>query len=268
MVATELNAVFELLEAKAKKPGVMSLAGVMMERKAREAIVGYFQKLSRAVEGSALSHLAASENKEIAVHAARAGAKKILRRNSHLLTAILEPLYAEAMLHADKQAVYHEAASDDPLDFVGLTAKEAAKYARDHAAEAVKGIDASTEDMLADAVAQAIEDQLSIDGLSRSLRELMGSMEKYRADTIARTEMADAFGFAALEKLKKNDIEYKELILSPDACEVCVGIADNGPVPTDEPFVDDEGEEYDSSPIHPNCRCATVGSRGPDEEAD
>ena len=44
-------------------------------------------------------------------------------------------------------------------------------------------------------------------------------------------------------------------IAGPDACEICLSIADNDPIGLEEPFVDDDGEEYDGPPAHPHCGC-------------
>lgn len=68
--------------------------------------------------------------------------------------------------------------------------------------------------------------------------------------------------------LPPKTVFYKELVAEPDACDICQSIADAGPVPVDEPFVDDEGNEYDSSPIHQNCNCSTLAAAPPDDTED
>lgn len=147
-----------------------------------------------------------------------------------------------------------------------LPSEEAAKIAKQHAAEAVVGIDAQTLKLYQDAVETAITEQLAPQGLSQLLRQVSDDMVKTRADVIARTEMADAFGEATMQKLDREQIEYKQLIPSPGACPLCLSIVAAGPIPIGEPFLDDDGEEHDRSPIHPNCRCATVGARPPEGE--
>lgn len=249
------------------KPGVMSLAGRAAEVRMGRAMSAYFRILGRALT-SRLAPLGSQKNVGLARHEAEIHAKQIVRRHQHLLATVIATHYMDAMLKADKQGAFHEAAKSkaDTTDKLGLSGKRAAEIARDEAASQVTGIDATTVERYADAVAQAIEDQIGSAGLSISLRDLSDTMSKARADMIARTEIADAFGTAALEKLQREEIEYKQIILSPGACPTCISVFQNGPVPVDEPFVDDEGEEYDNTPIHPNCRCATVGARGPQGE--
>lgn len=254
------------LIAREAKPGVMSLQGQAAEVRMTKAMGAYFRLVGGALR-TRLSKLGDMKDVTLARHEAEVTAKQIVRRHQHLLGTVLSSHYADAMLRADKQAAFHEASSKaTTTDKIGLSAKQAAEFARIEAAAQVAGIDETTIERYADAVAQAIEDQIGSAGLSRLLRDLTADMSKVRADIIARTEIADAFGKSALEKLNREEIEYKQLIPSPAACEICLSIVANGPVPTEEPFVDDDGEEYDHSPIHPNCRCATVGARGPQGE--
>lgn len=264
--ATQLAGVVGKLQEASQRPGVMSLNGMVMEAKCRKAVAAYFEKLTQSFDTLQFARFAVMGKAE-GVHGAKISAEHLVRRNSNLLQDILVSHWHEALLKADKQKAFHEAVDDfDDVDYVGMSGEEAAKHAEKYAGQAVKEINKSTVKQIGLAVEYAIENQVGVNGLSKSLRELGESFTKVRADNIARTEMADAFGFAALEKLDREDIEYKQLINSPGACETCISIADNGPVPIDEPFVDDDGEEYDRSPIHNNCRCATVGARAPKGE--
>ena len=258
----------QLLE-RAGRPGVMSLNGSIMEKKAAQVLRGYFEKIgSKLDDFSRFAAFGAQEGR----HASELSATHLTRRNSQLFIDALAPVYAEAMLRADKQPhmARHFKEADDgyDIDEIGLSAQEAAQYAATAAGKAVVGVNKTTVASIADAVEEAILNQAGVAGLSRSLRELGDSFTKVRADMIARTEMADAFGEAAIQKLIREEIEYKQLITSPDACEICSSIEDAGPVPVSEPFVDEDGEEYDRSPIHVNCRCATVGARAPEGDDD
>jgi hypothetical protein len=244
----------------------MSLTGEMMEKKCEKALDHYFNKLAVAITVSGLSNLAGAHTVLAGRHASDATMKNVLRRQSTWLREAIASHYAEAMRHADKQAAFHEAAKKkNDIDDVGLSAQEAADYAEEYAGKKVKDIDKTTMEAVSDAVANAIEEQLGPAGLARELRELTDSFSGFRARAIARTEMADAYAEASVRKLARLEVEYKQLITSPDACDICIDIEDQGPVPLDEPFVDSDGEEYDRSPIHVNCRCATVGARAPEE---
>jgi hypothetical protein len=77
-----------------------------------------------------------------------------------------------------------------------------------------------------------------------------------RADNIARTEILDALNAGANEAWQQAQDDgllsqeaTKELILSDDACPICVDIADEGPIP-----IGDDWSE-DGPPFHPQCRC-------------
>lgn len=265
-----MRAAVNLLVEKINKPGVMSLAGQLSEKRCAKAMAAYFRLIGTEVKQAHLERLAVSAtSKETGRAAAEHRVKQIVRRKTHLLNEVLEDQIERAFLLAAKQNHMHEADGDEDLtvgDTSGQLSQDAADYAAKKAAQSVVGINATTVKLIADTVAQAVGLQMSPADLSRDLRDLLDGMTKWRADAIARTEMSDAFGEAAIQRLNRNEIEYKQLILSPGACPICESIADNGPVPIDEPFVDDDGEEYDRSPIHTNCRCATVGAHGPEDE--
>jgi hypothetical protein len=258
--------VVALLEV-ANKPGVMSLVGIQAEKRCRKHVASYFRILGARIKQAHLEKLTGLNDKQQARHAAEMKVRQIARRSSDVLQRVLTVNIHEALLTADKQAVVKEADSSVEVGSKsGLLSADAEQYAAEQAAKQVVGINQTTVDAIADLVANAVGNQFTPAQLSTDLRDLLEGWTKDRADLVARTEMADAFGYAALEKLKREEIEYKQLILSPDACPSCEAIADNGPVPVDEPFVDDTGEEYDRSPIHPKCRCATVGARAPEGE--
>lgn len=257
----------QVIEAM-KRPGVMSLAGVQAEKRCARLVRHYFRILGARVKMARLEQLTALKNKQQARHSAEMKVSQIARRASDTLQLILKENIHEAILAADKQQILHEAPSADTSvgPASGMLSADAAIYAEERSAAQVAGINQTTTDAIADLVADAVGSQATPTELSRDLRELLADWTKNRADTVAQYEMADAFGFAGLEKLKREEIEYKQLIPSPDACEICLSIIDNGPVPVDEPFVDLDGEEYDRSPIHIRCRCATVGARAPQGE--
>jgi hypothetical protein len=255
------------LKEGAKRPGVMSYAGVRAENQCRRELTSYFKILAARVKQAHLERLVDADSKELARHAAEHKVKQIVRRASDVLHRVLKVNYHEAMLAADKQDVVKEAGDSVSVGSAsGLLSADAEDYASEQAAKQIVGINQTTVDAIAELVADAVGNQGTPAELSRDLRDLVDGWTKDRADTVARTEMADAFGEAAMRKLKREEISYKQLIASPDACEVCLSIIDNGPVPVDEPFVDDDGEEYDRSPIHVKCRCATVGARAPEGE--
>lgn len=255
-----------LIAEVSKRPGVMSLAGIKAEVKCRKELKLYFKMLGARIMQAHFEKLV-DVDKETAKHQAEYKAKQIVRRSAETLQNVLRINHHEAFLVASKQRVVQEADSEIEVGPAsGVLSSEAEDYAAEQAAKQIVGINQTTVDAVAELVAMSVGNQMTPADLSRDLRDLVSGWSKDRADTIARTEMADAFGEAALRKLKREEIEYKQLIPSPDACPVCLSIVDAGPVPVDQPFVDEDGEEYDRSPIHVNCRCATVGARAPEGE--
>lgn len=273
MITTEMRCRIEevaaLVVEASRRPGVMSLAGRQAEARCRKELAAYFRHLGVKVAAAHLEDLTKTNNKDHARSAAEFKLRQVVRRASDLLNTVLKGNIYDALLTADKQDLVKEA--DTPAkvgNASGLLSSDAESYAAEQAAKQIVGINQTSINQIADLVANAVGNQFTPAQLSRDIRDLMADMTKNRADLIARTEMADAFGEAALRRLLREDADYKQLILSPDACPVCQSIADAGPVPVDDPFVDDDGEEYDRSPIHPACRCATVGARAPEDQGE
>lgn len=261
-----LGTLRDILE-RTSKPGLLGLAGRSAEKRCAADLADYFKSLGKRIIALGLQNVAAGQpNAEIAQHAAEMQLNNVLRERSVTLLAIFAVNIQAAYLLADKQVVLAEAATveQQQLDKLGPRGKEAAAYASRRAAELVKDINTTTRKQIAKAIGEAITERSGVAGALRSIREIVDSMSKARAETIATTEMNDAMSEASLQKIKRLKIEYKQLILSDDACPVCQSIYDAGPVPVDEPFVDDDGEEYDRTPIHPHCRCATTGARAPE----
>lgn len=154
--------------------------------------------------------------------------------------------------------------STQPFDITGQIALDASAYAEQKAAELVVGINKTTKQRFADAVATGIEDQLGVDGISQLLRTIAKDMSTTRAETIASTEVNSAMSHATVEKLKTVGVEYKQWIIADDdADDICKGNEEDGPIPTGEAF--SSGDFY--PPAHPNCRCAVTGVRSPFDEA-
>ena len=339
-LVNELSGLLDQLDEVAKRPGIMSLAGMQAEKACKADVASYFRILGARVKQAHLEKLIDVNDKQQARHAAEMKVRQIARRASDVLQRILKEHIHAAVVAADKQHVYHEASGDDievgPAsgqlsadaaayaaeqaaqqvvginqttvdtlsDLVatavvnqmthihaallaadkqqvyheasgddseigpasGLLSSDAEEYAAEQAAKQIVGINQTTVDKIADLVATAVGNQMTPSDLSRDLRDLLDGWTTDRAEMVARTEMADAFGAAALMKFDREGIDYMQLILSPDACPICESIAANGPVRVDDGFEDDDGETYDRSPIHVNCRCATVGARAPEGE--
>lgn len=108
-----------------------------------------------------------------------------------------------------------------------------------------------------------INNGLTLEKVNDSVDSYAEELLNKRADNIARTEILDALNSgqdAAWQQAQDDGLlsqeATKELILSDDACPICVDIADEGPIP-----IGDDWSE-DGPPFHPQCRC-TEGISAP-----
>lgn len=250
-----------LLERIAQ-PGVLGAPGKRVEVRCASDLARYFRTLGAKIAAMDWSGVI-KQDAEHARSAAELLCAGTIRNASPGLLAVLTTNIYDAMMIADKQEVLKEddTATND-IDRVGLSAREAADYAASHGASLVTGINAVTRTVVGDTVANGILEQTGVDGLSRDLRAIFEDMAKWRADMIATTEMNDAMSEAALLKMERLGIEFKQVILSPDACPICEDNAAQDPLPIDEMY--DSGDLR--PPFHPNCRCAVVGARPPQIE--
>lgn len=278
------------LTEKLARPGLLGLPGKLVETRCARDLASYFTRLAGLVANAHLEHiLDGNPTVEVARHSAQMRIFNLLRHQRPVLQKILAVNIHQAMLVADGMSTFGEAEKEktgvlqinqikvtgpgNGIDQLGLTGEEAAAYAQQYAATQVAQIDKTTSELIADAVARGINDMLGVPATARLIRQIVDDMSVGRAQTIASTEMNDAMSKAAVRKLKRLGIAYKQWILSPDACPICEAIVDNqdaagGAIPVDQPFVDDDDEEYDRPPAHPNCRCAVTGARAPDGEDD
>lgn len=247
----------EQVVEKLGRPGVLGLPGRRIEKRATQELSGYFkslkvQDLAKIVEGQ--------DSKEMGKHIAAAQLQNIVRKARPALQLILKSNLHDAILAARKLEYAKEA--DQPFTKKGETLFDAVEWAEKQAADLVTGLDETTIDLLSDAVATGIEDQLGVQGTGRLLRDAIDGMSVSRAAMIASTEINRAMSTAAMEQLDNNGVEYKQIILSPEACPICEANAEQDPLPVDEDY--DSGDSF--PPFHPNCRCAITAARGPEED--
>lgn len=245
------------------KTGLLGRAGQAVERQATTDIAAYFSVLAEIVLGLGLEKLVAHPVAQArdAVHMQlhnvlrKARPQLFMALATNLQLAYVTGFAQDIPVEADQQNLFA------PLDFLGPSGQAAADYAAENAAELVTGIDQVTEDKIAEAIAQGIENELGVPGTSQLLRSVLEDMSTTRARMIATTEMNKAFSTAAVDKLGRLGIGYKQVILAPDPCPVCEENAGEDPLPLDETY--SSGDSY--PPFHPNCRCTIVGARGPEE---
>jgi hypothetical protein len=278
---TQITALATLIE-KMSQPGSLGVAGRKIEREVESGLRSYFTALARSVERVNLAELVTLPKSDLP-HAVEQKLYNPLRINRSELVMIVGRGSQKAILAGWKhdhrfpsenaRESYSESADnfdlealtvDSELDQLGLTGKQAATWAAEKSADLVRGIDTTTRERLASVVAKGIEEQLGIEGTARLIRSELDDMTVKRSLMIAATEVNDAFTFAALTKMSAQGIEYKRIILSPDACPICEENADAGPIKVDEDFPSGD----DGPPFHPLCRCTVTGARPPEDEDD
>ena len=138
-----------------------------------------------------------------------------------------------------------------PITFEGPPIKQAISYAREHCAQLVTKMDEESKRLIAQTIANGIENKRGIDGLARDIRAQFEDMSKARSQIIARTETCDALEQAFIDRAEDMGINGKEWIVT-DPCDICAANGDEGAVPLDHVF----SGGVDRPPQHPNCRCA------------
>lgn len=77
-----------------------------------------------------------------------------------------------------------------------------------------------------------------------------------RSELIARTEVGRAINSAAIECYRDHGVQFKHLLLSPNACDLCKDAAEDGDIPLDAPF--SAGGVIGA--VHPGDRCVPAPS--------
>ncbi len=180
---------------------------------------------------------------------------------------LLEQDFADALEAAAVDAsveLLGQVGLDEDQDIVDQVSERAVEAARDQAAELVSDIDESTRSMLQDLIAGALEDNVGLSELTDMIAESAAFGED-RASLIASTEVRNANERGVVEGLRgardAGNVVYKVWLAEEDACDICQGNADDGPIDVDDVF-----SSGDSEPTaHVRCRCAVTGEIGEDE---
>lgn len=115
----------------------------------------------------------------------------------------------------------------------------------------------STREMLRATIADGIRNNIGMPEIAKRIEESYAFSEE-RAMVIASTEITSANSEGALNSYREAAEEgvsvKKSWLRLGDACSICVGNADAGPIPLDDPF-----PSGDMAPgAHPYCRCVLV----------
>lgn len=114
-------------------------------------------------------------------------------------------------------------------------------------------IDATTADRMANAVAAELAGGGTYDDAVDAIKGVFQSMKDSRAETIAKTELADVYNQAMLSSAKESGDLLKTWNLDGEGCEeICQPNAEDGAIGLDEEFSSGD----DAPPGHPNCDCS------------
>lgn len=89
--------------------------------------------------------------------------------------------------------------------------------------------------------------------IAKEVRDIT-NRTRYETERLMRTEQARVHGQSQLEAYQAQNIQLFDLIPEPSACDKCKAVASNNPHLVQEAVVG-----VNVQPIHPNCRCSTVG---------
>jgi hypothetical protein len=177
---------------------------------------------------------------------------------------------------------------DDRSDLVDQVNERAVEFARDRGAELVGKtfnvagdlvdradaewtITEGTRDMVREILSAGLADNIGGDSIVENL-QASNIFSTARADLIARTEIARANSFGALNGYKAAQsvgvvVRKSWMTAEDDLVDeiICAPNSDQGPIDLDDQFLSGD----DAPPGHPNCRCALAASVAiPKEEPD
>lgn len=123
----------------------------------------------------------------------------------------------------------------------------------DFGAQRVTGMNEETIRQLVGQLVTGAEAGESVTALGQRLVSQIEGMTTERAETIAITETAEAYGRASFETYSRNGITQTEwLTAANDVDDVCTGNASASPIAIDANYP--SGHRW--PPAHPRCRCA------------
>ena len=110
-----------------------------------------------------------------------------------------------------------------------------------------KLINATTLDAIRSTLAEGFSAGESIQQLTKRIEGYFEDNARFRAERIARTEVISASNEGALHRYELEGIGKSEFYPSPDACDVCLEIAEDPIYITQD--------SHGVIPVHSNCRC-------------
>ena len=113
----------------------------------------------------------------------------------------------------------------------------------------LKGITDTLVGEIGNQIADGLDKGLGSDAIARNVETALGDqITAYRAEMIAHTETARAVTTASLQQYDAAGITQFDLIVSDNACDICVAAEADNPHDLDD----------DAPPLHPRCRCSSA----------
>jgi len=173
-------------------------------------------------------------------------------------------------------AILREAGKDAALDLgveYLLENEEALAFIRDYGYKFAKKLTLTSVDEVRGVMRRSIEEGLSLGEMRKQLGSVFEGWTTRRAETIARTETIRASARGSEEAWRQNGVKGKEWLVSSDACDFCLamaektnGIGSNYFNQGDSLTIEGVGtmhfdyEDILGPPLHPNCRCDLMPS--------
>lgn len=179
------------------------------------------------------------------------------------------------------------AAHTSELDAMGRTGttqvipQSVLRYLESYQVRLSESITADLADQLNNALAEGISRGMSGKEIADAIAAASPDMAGYRAERIARTEAATAYGEGRRAAWIDSGVTEKTWLLSGNPCEFCMALAAKypDPIPIDQPFLS-VGDtligatgnimtvtfrDVQTPPLHPNDACAVQPVLGDDE---
>ncbi len=192
----------------------------------------------------------------------------ILAGFGEVSTKELAKKIAEAYLEAISE---RSGDAEDEVGAVGIgfdvDSPVAIEWAKENAADLIKGIDDTTRDAVRDVISDGLESGADMRDISANIAEVFDGAKGWRAETIARTEIMRASNWAAARTYEESGVEQKEWLLAGDYDPT----QDSGECDEYDGEIVDADDDFhggvDAPPLHPNCRCAVAPVLKGEEEA-
>jgi phage portal protein BeeE len=217
----------------------------------------------------------------VATSVRRNGPDADLRPLDLELEQALEPLITEAVRGGADAGLEAIGVS---TDFFEVSPDQALGVVRSRSSLLIEQIRGTTEDAIRRTLDEGLEAGMTTDEISIAIQDRVSDASPHRAETIARTEMANAFTEGNLAAWKEAGVASKRWALAPNACSLCRklvatvgkgGARTSKAIPLAEPFavpgdliIGDDGKRFTvrtvvmGPPLHPNDRCVVIAELG------